>query len=107
MTDLRISDIAGETGLSKRYWQRLAMAGGLPGASFVQFGERRTYFVDADTFRDWWNAQKKAIPCRATSANAVKSGGTGSQKTASRMKDRWKPKTSDLLKAALKASSGS
>ena len=100
--DLRISDISSETGLSKRYWQRLAMSGDLPGAHYVQFGERRTYLVDADTFRAWWQKQKKEIPCRATSEKGAKFGGTGSPKTALRTKVRLQRTTSASLKSAFK-----
>ena len=41
MADLRLSDIAGMTGFSLRYWQRLAFNGELPGAYFIDMRGRR------------------------------------------------------------------
>lgn len=102
MSDLRLSQIAAETSLSIRYWQRRAMAGDLPGASYIEFGHRRTYLVDADTFRAWWSREKK--PCQKILGNAAGYGGTGSPKTALRTKVRFKQETSDSLKSALRLS---
>lgn len=61
MPDLRISQIAELTCLSKRYWQRMVMDGKVPGAAFIQMGERRTYIVDADKFLPWWKQQRYAF----------------------------------------------
>jgi hypothetical protein len=102
MSDLRIRDIAKTTGLSARYWQRRAMAGELPGASYVQFGERRTYLVDSVKFLAWWDKQKRAIPCQKISGSAAKHGGTESPKMDSRTKVRFKLEALDSLKNDLK-----
>ena len=60
MGDLRISDVVETTRLSARYWQRRAAMGEIPGVSYVQHGQRKTYLFDADTFLCWWQEQKKA-----------------------------------------------
>lgn len=101
MSDLKVSAIAAETGFSVRYWQRRIGLGEVPGASYIDHGGRRTYKVDADKFRPWWAKQKVPV-CPATLKSAVKSGGIASPKTASRTKARFKPNTSEQLKAAFK-----
>lgn len=47
MGDLRISDVVETTRLSARYWQRRAAMGEIPGVSYVQHGQRKTYLFTA------------------------------------------------------------
>lgn len=103
MGDLRISDVVETTRLSARYWQRRAAMGEIPGVSYVQHGQRKTYLFDADTFLCWWQEQKKAVKCQGTSGSAARSGGIALPRTALRTKARFKPDSLNLLKTDLKA----
>jgi hypothetical protein len=110
MPDLRISDIAEETGLSMRYWQRRAASGDIPGTTKQLFGPKKRviYFIDAESFNNWWPSQRIAVkPCPEISRSADASGGTGSRKTGARSKVHSIQRTMASLRSECAASSKS
>lgn len=56
-TWLRITQIARQTNLSRRYWQRRFARGEVPGARQVQLGQRRLFLADRHQFEVWWAQQ--------------------------------------------------
>jgi hypothetical protein len=88
-TWLRITQIARQTNLSRRYWQRRFARGEVPGARQVQFGQRRLFLADRHQFEAWWAlhllcVSKLTGPQHIT---ALKSG-TLNPSSAVRMRER-------------------
>lgn len=61
MAGLTIAEIAAETGLSLRYWQRRASRGEIPGTTRVRLGQRARYFIARETWPAWWATQCEKV----------------------------------------------
>lgn len=64
-TWLRVTQIARQTNMSRRYWQRRFARGDVPGARQVQFGQRRLFLADRYQFEAWWALHLQGVPILA------------------------------------------